>query len=76
MALGKFGKLDRGKTVSKPATMRSLELALSEKQNPQNVEKTESVHELRGALETVTVVRRQVLYPPELRAHSMSYGRL
>jgi hypothetical protein len=43
-------------------------LALSEKQIPQLVENLESGVESKEALETPGLLRRQVLYPPELRA--------
>ena len=61
--------MDRGKTVTKPLALRRLGLALSEKQIPQVVENLRSGCEPKEALERVAVLRRQMLYPPELRAH-------
>ena len=45
-----------------------LGLALSEKQTPQVVEKIEKPKEQIEGLESSVVLRRQTLYPPELRA--------
>jgi len=46
----------------------SLGLALSEKQTPQVVEKIEKPKEQMEGLESSIVLRRQTLYPTELRA--------
>jgi hypothetical protein len=45
-----------------------LGLALSEKQMPQVVEKIEKEKEQMEGLESSVVLRRQTLYPTELRA--------
>jgi len=45
-----------------------LGLALSEKQIPQVVEKIEKPKEQMEGLESSVVLRRQTLYPTELRA--------
>jgi hypothetical protein len=56
--------------VTKPLVLNQLELPSSEKQIPQVVENLESGGEPKEVLEPVELLRRQVLYPPELRAHS------
>ena len=54
--------------MTKPLALRRLGLASSEKQTPQVVENLRSGGEPKEALERVAVLRRQMLYPPELRA--------
>ena len=51
-----------------------LGLALSEKQTPQVVEKVEKPKEQMGGLESSEVLRRQMLYPTELRALRLSFS--
>ena len=53
-----------------------LGLPLSEKQIPQVVVILESGSGCKEALETTALLRRQVLYPPELRAHSIVSKRV
>ncbi len=60
------------KTVPKPLALTRLGLALSEKQFPQIVENVRSRAQERDALERRVVLRRQMLYPPELRAREQS----
>jgi hypothetical protein len=55
--------------VPKPYLFSALGIALSEKQIPQVVENIENSCERMEALERVAVLRRQMLYPAELRAH-------
>jgi hypothetical protein len=55
--------------VTKLLRLIPLGLALSEKQIPQVIEKFESRDKSQEASERVTLLRRQMLYPPELRAH-------
>ena len=62
--------MDRGKTVTKLVRLIALGLPLSEKQIPQVIENLESGGEPKEALERVAVLRRQMLYPPELRARA------
>jgi hypothetical protein len=50
-----------------------LGLALSEKQTPQVVEKIEKPKEQIEGLESSVVLRRQTLYPTELRAHGVNF---
>jgi hypothetical protein len=57
--------------VTKPLVLNQLELPSSEKQIPQVVENLESGGEPKEVLEPVELLRRQVLYPPELRAHGI-----
>jgi len=52
-----------------PISFWSLRLALSEKQIPQVVEYPEKRCERIESLEPAFVLRRQMLYPAELRAH-------
>jgi hypothetical protein len=59
----------RGKTVTKPITLRRLGLLLSEKQIPQVIENLESGGESKEPLETVALRPRQVLL-----FHGMSTG--
>jgi|HubBroStandDraft_1064217.scaffolds.fasta_scaffold01075_5 hypothetical protein len=59
---------DRVKTVSKLLSLEVLELASSEKQIPQIVEKTESVENRKNRWKPTVMRPRQMLYPPELRA--------
>jgi hypothetical protein len=63
-------KIDRGKTVTKLFALTRLGLLLSEKQIPQVIEKPERGCESKELLEWAAVLRRQVLYPPELRAQA------
>jgi hypothetical protein len=60
--------------VPKPYLFVSLGLALSEKQNPQVVEKIEKPKEQMEGLELSVVLRRQTLYPTELRARGRSHS--
>lgn len=61
---------DRDKTVTKLLLLRLLELASSEKQIPQVVEKLESGGKSKEALETVELRPRQVRYQTALRPDS------
>jgi hypothetical protein len=54
--------------VPKPYSFLLLGLALSEKQTPQVVEKIEKPKEQMEGLEPGVVLRRQTLFPTELRA--------
>ena len=54
--------------MSKPDLFSALAIALSEKQIPQVVENIENRSERIEALERVGLLRRQMLYPAELRA--------
>jgi hypothetical protein len=54
--------------VPKPYLFSLLGLASSEKQIPQVIENIEKWSESMEALERVGVLRRQMLYPAELRA--------
>jgi hypothetical protein len=56
--------------VPKPYSFVSLGLALSEKQTPQIVEKIQKPKEQIEDVESSVVLRRQTLYPTELRALS------
>jgi len=58
---------DRGKTVTKLDLLRSLGLALSEKQIPQVIEKPESGDKRKEALERADMRPRQVRYQAALR---------
>jgi hypothetical protein len=64
-----FNKLSCARTVPKPYLFSALGIALSEKQIPQVVENIENSCVRMEALERVAVLRRQMLYPAELRAH-------
>ena len=55
------GRVDRGKTVTKPFVLSRLELPLSEKQIPQVVENLRSGGKSREALEMVTLRVKQAL---------------
>lgn len=50
-----------------------LGLASSEKQMPQSVEKIEKRKQQMECLESSAMLRRQTLYPAELRARRYSY---
>ncbi len=60
------------RTVPKPYSFVPLGLALSEKQTPQVVEKVEKPKEQMEGWELSVVLRRQTLYPTELRARLTS----
>jgi hypothetical protein len=53
--------------VPKPYLFSVLGLALSEKQIPQVIENTEKRSESMETLEQAVVLRRQTLFPTELR---------
>jgi hypothetical protein len=61
-------QLGCARTVPKPYSFLLLGLALSEKQTPQVVEKIEKPKEKMEGLEPGVVLRRQTLFPTELRA--------
>ena len=62
-----FTPLSCANTVPKLYLFSALGIALSEKQIPQVVENIENCSERMEALERVVVLRRQMLYPAELR---------
>jgi hypothetical protein len=64
-------KLSCARTVPKPYSFVSLGLALTEKQNPQVVEKIETPKEQIEGVESSIVLRRQTLFPPESGRNSI-----
>jgi hypothetical protein len=65
-----MGTITCAKTVPKLYLFSVLGIALSEKQIPQVVVNTEKWCKRLESLEPAVVLRRQMLYPAELRARS------